>query len=176
MTDVCVQARRVANNQRSRQHPVRLGNYTSTNTSNSAAPSPEPSTESSGIIGGSLLNLKDRNGTGVTGPETTTELSNSIGIDAKPLYSSHRLTPNPVERNKWTNKSLRNESRMGGFSSPDWMNEKRNACSTPIDDASSCHFDVYRRADQDPESDPKDSPPLLHQAMGADLDTKEGSS
>ncbi|TPP55184.1 hypothetical protein FGIG_06881 [Fasciola gigantica] len=175
MTDVCVQARRVANNQRSRQHPVRLGKFPDTTTSTSGVPSPEPSTQSSGANGGSLLGLKDRNVTTVTMTETTIDLSIPVGLDMKPLFNSHCSAPNLVGVDAW-NKPLLTESRVTGFGSQDWAHEKLNSRPTPMDDATSYQIESCRSTDHDPASELKASSSVMLSTMGTDADTIEESS
>ncbi|KAG5448844.1 hypothetical protein CSKR_200834 [Clonorchis sinensis] len=111
MTDVCVQARRVANNQRSRQHPSRLNSFPNEAHAvySAEAASAEPS--SSSTVG--LMGLKSR----VSGAMRSADV-NSVNKEPISLVHesklSHKLaSPCP---DSWVQSNRSLDERLGTFS------------------------------------------------------------
>ncbi|KER28223.1 hypothetical protein T265_04899 [Opisthorchis viverrini] len=112
MTDVCVQARRVANNQRSRQHPSRLNSFP--NEAHSVYSAELTSTEPSSSSTVGLMGLKSR----VSGAMRAADVNS---VDKEPISLvhesklSHKLASPCSDSWLQSNRSL--DERLGNFSS-----------------------------------------------------------
>ncbi|VDP66050.1 unnamed protein product [Echinostoma caproni] len=179
MTDVCVQARRVANNQRSRQHPIRLTNFSSTNNSNSGVPSPEHSTESSGPIGCNVLLLKDRTTTPSAAPCTTgstVDLSISTGMDVNPLSSSQASGAALMDMSAWNKTGLaESPSSVMRFSPQDWINERMVNSTATLDAMESRQMEMSTPRDHDSMPEAKSSPQMTLKTITTNSDEIEES-